>query len=650
VVEIQTLSEREERLFLPLEARAITPEPGGVKVDPFGVIKRGGKGPPLVVRFRPGPRDRAAPAPPRGEDRHLSRRVRSRLEEQARQWTEGARSDEEKLDAIQRRLGGTEFRYARAFRRDTDIDPVLDFLLRDRTGHCEYFASGMVLMARVAGIPARVTTGYRVAEHNALGGYHVVRERNAHAWVEAWIEGKGWVSYDPTPEGPLSQNKPHETGVGAAVMDLVRVRYDEAVQWLGQRTAGQIAVASAVGLAALGWLVARGVARQEKPRAAAPDEEPLPWMRDLLDALAREGVTHEPHEALSALAGRAGDPEAASLLRRYEALRYGGEGDGVSLAREAAAWVARRRRPPGAALRGGVLVREGRGLRVRGRRLRRGREHRGRRFLPGRLRGGVPQPEALDAGMLGGELAQLGAGEGDAEVGGQGGGEGLLLGGPAAREAGVLDAEDAGEVIPLEHRDREEGAQLRVDDAADDQLHGAWVLDGVVGGEGHAGGEGGEEVGELLRGEVLGDLVGARQALGGGDPLEPAGGRLEHPEAGALDVEPLDGGGGDGGGEGGEVSLGDLPAPEQLHQHAGLALQGTLPGVRRRGGRGRRLLFPEGAPQGRVPRVLGGRRVRLGGALAGGASGLGAEAGQDRAQLRPLKPEDRSALHEHPRR
>src|SRR5690606_7880492 len=58
-------------------------------------------------------------------------------------------------------------------------DPVVAFVREGRGGHCEYFASAMALLARTIGIPARVVGGYRVVEHNAVGGYYLVRERDA---------------------------------------------------------------------------------------------------------------------------------------------------------------------------------------------------------------------------------------------------------------------------------------------------------------------------------------------------------------------------------------------------------------------------------------------------------------------------------------
>ena len=72
------------------------------------------------------------------------------------------------------------------------------FLFQDRIGFCEHYTSAMVLAARSVGIPARVVIGYQGGERNPLTGDWVVREESAHAWAELWIDGEGWVRFDPT--------------------------------------------------------------------------------------------------------------------------------------------------------------------------------------------------------------------------------------------------------------------------------------------------------------------------------------------------------------------------------------------------------------------------------------------------------------------
>jgi len=79
------------------------------------------------------------------------------------------------------------------------IDPVDQFLFRDHFGYCEQFASAATLMLRSLGIPARLVTGYATGDYDPVLNQAIVRERDAHAWVEAWFPGDGWVPVDPTP-------------------------------------------------------------------------------------------------------------------------------------------------------------------------------------------------------------------------------------------------------------------------------------------------------------------------------------------------------------------------------------------------------------------------------------------------------------------
>jgi transglutaminase-like putative cysteine protease len=73
-----------------------------------------------------------------------------------------------------------------------------EFLFQTRKGFCEHYASAFTLVMRAAGIPARVVTGYQGGEMNPIGGYLLVRQSDAHAWSEVWIDGRGWVRVDPT--------------------------------------------------------------------------------------------------------------------------------------------------------------------------------------------------------------------------------------------------------------------------------------------------------------------------------------------------------------------------------------------------------------------------------------------------------------------
>ena len=79
-------------------------------------------------------------------------------------------------------------------------DPLSDFLFNVREGHCEYFATAMALMLRTQGIATRVVTGFQQGEYNETADVFVVRQLNAHAWVEVYFPGEEvWVPFDPTP-------------------------------------------------------------------------------------------------------------------------------------------------------------------------------------------------------------------------------------------------------------------------------------------------------------------------------------------------------------------------------------------------------------------------------------------------------------------
>lgn len=73
-----------------------------------------------------------------------------------------------------------------------------DFLTVSRRGFCEHYAAAFVFLMRAAGVPARVVTGYQGGEMNPHDGYLVVRQSEAHAWAEVWLESQGWVRVDPT--------------------------------------------------------------------------------------------------------------------------------------------------------------------------------------------------------------------------------------------------------------------------------------------------------------------------------------------------------------------------------------------------------------------------------------------------------------------
>lgn len=93
-------------------------------------------------------------------------------------------------------------------------DGVDDFLFNGKRGFCEHYAAAFVVLMRGAGIPARIVGGYQGGEFNPLDGYLVVRQSDAHAWAEVWLEGRGWVRVDPTAAVSPSRI---ETGIADAL-------------------------------------------------------------------------------------------------------------------------------------------------------------------------------------------------------------------------------------------------------------------------------------------------------------------------------------------------------------------------------------------------------------------------------------------------
>lgn len=136
-------------------------------------------------------------------------------------------------------LDPTRFTYSLDFtaiqaRRDYALDPIEDFVANHRSGHCEYFASALVMMLRSQNIPARLVVGYMGGEYNKLGGYYQVYQNDAHAWVEVYLEphevptdlyppemvaSGAWYRLDPTPGGV--EEEAQDDGVMNTVDDLL---------------------------------------------------------------------------------------------------------------------------------------------------------------------------------------------------------------------------------------------------------------------------------------------------------------------------------------------------------------------------------------------------------------------------------------------
>jgi transglutaminase-like putative cysteine protease len=246
------------------------------------------------------------------------------------------------------------------------LDPPLlgthavdEFMFQTKRGFCEHFASSFTFLMRAAGIPARVVTGYLGGEINPLGNYMLVRQADAHAWAEVWLENRGWVRVDPTsavsplriernldlalPEHENPRLVLHRSAAALAKMrllwDSVNNRWNEWVlgythetqqlfmSRLGLNNASpvKLAVLLAVTLS-IALIIIAFVSLQNRSR----DEDKIQRLYlKLGKRLAKAGYPRKPHEGPVDYLRRIrhGDPNLGEkldpVLRTYALLRYG---------------------------------------------------------------------------------------------------------------------------------------------------------------------------------------------------------------------------------------------------------------------------------------------------------------------------------------
>jgi transglutaminase-like putative cysteine protease len=319
-------------------------------------------------RLRSFPRYRAQPRLPAAERQRylaLPEGAHPRARELGRKWGEVAGGPEAVVARARRYFRRGGFRYTL---EPGKLPPnwVDRFLFESREGFCGHYAGAFAFLMRAAGVPARVVTGYLGAEPNPGSDYHIVRQSDAHAWVEVWLAERGWVRVDPTTEvspqrasSGLGEAVPADDpvpmmarGDGGWLADL-RLRLDAAEmawnrwvlaygpglqrQFLGRFGLGEwprMVAAMAGGLGLVGLLVAAvvlGRRSRTDPAAAA--------FARLEGKLARAGVVRRPGEGPRDFTERAAAelPRAGEAIRaaggEYLRLRYGPGGDPRQAAR-----------------------------------------------------------------------------------------------------------------------------------------------------------------------------------------------------------------------------------------------------------------------------------------------------------------------------
>lgn len=246
--------------------------------------------------------------------------------------------------------------------------PIDDFLFNTRSGFCEHYVSAFVFLMRAAGVPARIVTGYQGGEVNPIGNYLIVRQSEAHAWAEIWLDDRGWIRVDPT--AAVSPARV-ESGIAAAIpatdplplmvrgdfawLRQLRFTWDSIAnswnQWvLGYNPDRQFWLLSRVGLDRATWktlamllivttgLITLGFALVMLRKIGKRARDPvLTIYGRFCRKLARHGTGRLPHEGPRDYAERAARalPDRAHRIQAitdlYVKLRYGNSADTATL-------------------------------------------------------------------------------------------------------------------------------------------------------------------------------------------------------------------------------------------------------------------------------------------------------------------------------
>jgi transglutaminase-like putative cysteine protease len=306
-------------LFAAASARQVYFPSAGLRVDDAGSIRS-----PIlldrglvysVISEVPVTNDRmlarASTQVPRGLAPYLQlpAAVPERVAGLAARITAGGTTQHDRVLAVQSWLRANT-RYDLDVPRDPEgVDAVDHFVFETRRGYCEQIATSMAVMLRTLGIPARLVTGYGPGDRNPLTGYFEVRQSDAHAWVEVFYPGVGWVPYDPTfgvPEAAPSAASRFMAGpvfaaIGRFVSTVVAPPRNAAAGTAARAVADAGALVLRVWPILLGALFALGFAlvaarRVRRRRGAVEAATPMEAaFLGLTDTLEHAGHARAPH-------------------------------------------------------------------------------------------------------------------------------------------------------------------------------------------------------------------------------------------------------------------------------------------------------------------------------------------------------------------
>jgi len=280
-------------------------------------------GPPTIVGFNEDARP-ALDASPYGRVYALAQRLRA-----------GTDTPFAYVRAIERYLADPRFSYDET--PPPSRAPLADFLLRDRVGYCQQFSGAMAMLLRMGGVPARVASGFSPGIVNSERNEYVVRDVDAHSWVEYWAPGIGWVTRDPTPADAPARAQAADLAAGGGD-DPVTFSGSERALGNSPDTGGAAAGAGATapddgpsplvlgggGLLALAAVAAAVLAWRRRRRAQGDTDAEIAELRR---ALQRSGREPPPDLTLEGLAARLAGTPAHGYVRTIADARFG-YGDG----------------------------------------------------------------------------------------------------------------------------------------------------------------------------------------------------------------------------------------------------------------------------------------------------------------------------------
>ena len=237
---------------------------------------------------------------------------------------------EDYIEAVLRYLGGDDFTYTES--PPPSAQSLDGFLFDAKSGYCQQYSGAMALLMRMGGVPSRVSTGFTSGSYDRKAREYVVRDVDAHSWVEVWYPGIGWVTFDPTPAASPARSQPDEDGAGAGASSLPGA--PDLGGDIRSDPSRQVAVAeegppwTLIGFGAAAAVLLLGLAaslvRRHRRRVAAG------WgpLAELERALVRARRGPGPAATLAKLESAfARSPDAASYVRALRDQRYGGRGD-----------------------------------------------------------------------------------------------------------------------------------------------------------------------------------------------------------------------------------------------------------------------------------------------------------------------------------